>query len=278
MPTRVLTLLTCLSPLIVAACTGPGTGGGAQPCGIGERQTWAGCEAAEHFYINLDERLQMVGETSRRGIGVNACTFRAFPHEAVVEDDNCSTYVFEGEFALEAFSTSAGGVIVGLPEPILMAPDDEGSGCYTSDLFPSRGDLFEAGETFPVAGLGGASYPDFEVELVAPDTLAANMPAEVEAGAALTVEWLPEGGDMIVVLVANYDPEADRATNIGCVFDDAAGEGSIPADAISELQDTDNVNVYLYRQNWQHLEPPGADGVIEVVATSSVTRAVPLVP
>jgi hypothetical protein len=262
--------------LSTVGCLGPA--GGGQPCGIGERQTFAGCEPAEHFYINLDERLQMVGETSRRGIGVNACTFNPFPHQPVVEDDNCSTYVFEGEFALEAFATSAGGVIVGLPEPILMAPDDEGTGCYDSDLFPSRGDLFEPGESFPVSGLGGASYPDFEVELVAPETLAANMPSDVQANAALGFEWLPESADMIVVLVANYDEASDMSTNIGCVFDDAAGEAEVPLEAISELQSTEEVNLYLYRQNWQHLEPAGADGVIEVVATSSVTRAVPLVP
>jgi hypothetical protein len=274
LPSRALLLLLLLP---AAGCV-PGGGAGGQPCGIGERQTWAGCEPAEHFYINLDERLQMVGDTSRRGIGVNACTFRAFPHQAVVEDDNCATYVFQGEFALEAFATSAGGVIVGLPEPILMAPDEEGTGCYDSDLFPSRGDLFEPGETFPVSGLGGASYPDFEVELTAPSTLAADMPAEVRGGEALTFEWLPESADMMVVLVANYDEGTDTATNIGCVFDDAAGAAEVPAEAIAELQSTDEVNLYLYRQNWQHLEPAGADGVIEVVATSSVTRSVPLLP
>lgn len=249
-----------------------------EPCGFGERAELGGCVAADHFHLNLDERLQMVDDSGRRGIGANACAFRAFALEPTVEEGGCNAYVFEGEFAQDSFEGSAGGVIVGLPEPILMAPDEDGEGCYSSDLFPSRGDLFVAGETIPISALGGNEFPSFDVELLAPETLAADMPSSLTRGQALELQWIEGEADVIVGLLATYDEVADLSTNIACMFNDAEGSAEIPAAAVELLQaGVDEADLYLFRQNWEHLEPGGSNVVVDVVATSSVTRRLDLI-
>lgn len=264
--------------VVVTASTGCLPSTSADPCGFGERQGLGGCAPVDHLHVNLDERLQELNGSSRRGIGANACTFHAFPLTAVLEDESCSAYVFSGEVAQEAFEGNAGGIIAALGDPVQMAPA-EGQGCYATDLFPSRSDLFVPGERIVVAGLGGEDFPSFEVELSAPETLAVDTPTSVSRSASFAFEWLASDANVLVTLVAAYDAEADESTNVACAFDDTAGAAEISADLMGLLQGGAEVaDLYFYRQVWSHTEPDDAEVAIDVVATSSVTKRVTLEP
>lgn len=260
-----------------AGCAPPLAEG--ETCGFGERQGLFGCAPVDHLHVNFDERRQELNGTSRSGIGVNACSFRAVSLVPVASDERCAAYTFSGAYAQESFPGSGGGIVAELAEPVQMVPSGLGEGCYDTDLHPNRSDLFSDGETFEVLSLGGADFPPFDVDLRAPETLALETPTQVARGEDLSLTWTASDADMLAVLLWAFDEEADQSTNIACFFDDAPGAATVSSDLVAELQGgASMVDLYFYRQNWVHLEPDDAEVAVDLVATSSVTRRVPLEP
>lgn len=268
-------MLRALSLLLIAAVAGCGGCPGAEECPVGERDVGGVCTQVDRFYVNIDERRDVRDDTSRNGVGVNACAFRGdapLPERSV---GACDLLRYPGESAATAFVGDAGEVRVELSEdPVRMLPDPD-SHCYQKDLFPTRGDLFAPGDAVDVTGSGGNDIGTFALSVTAPETLLLEPPGEVVSGEDLTFAWVEGAAEQIYVLAHSYDADADESIDVQCLFDDGAGTGTIPADLMSELRG-DEVNLFFLRQNWAHAEPEDAEVAVDVFISSSVIRSLPL--
>ena len=249
------------------------------PCGAGERAVFAGgdvrCDPSAALSINLDERTDE-GVEVRQGIGVNACIYAASLRPPLDERDGCALYVYGGQSANTPIAASTGGVAIYLDPPVLLSKASD-SACFTADLDRERRALFTAWQSIVVEGLGGADLDPFIAKVKAPSALAISAPQSAAPGDDVVIRWetaVSEPGERIVIALRAADVDADIASHIVCTASDADGEVTISGALTAGLVDDESWQLFALRQNGAHREPPASDLVIDLFATTSVTRAI----
>lgn len=136
----------------------------------------------------------------------------------------------------------------GLPGGEIALAFDPELGVY--DPFLGTEQVFTSGQTIR-ARSSGAQVPAFEdVSVTAPDDIALIAPGCADGtcggivrSAALDVEWTGGAAGQVEVAVTTTDNET-QAVVVSCVFDPGAGQGTVPAAALSHLMVADGETVF----------------------------------
>jgi hypothetical protein len=186
-------------------------------------------------YIGVSTYNAMGATTPIMGGGVNvqfnvnaasACT------DAVV--DSCDVLVCTGLPAPQTFASAGTVTILGLTQPVTMAPMVD----KTYTVYSAQQALFAGGETINISA-PGADAPAFTIAVTAPTRATITSPAKPAAGGLtidrtqdFTATWTGGGVGKVYLYVSG--PSGSNAT-IACGFAASAGTGSVPAAALAML-------------------------------------------
>ncbi len=152
--------------------------------------------------------------------------------------DECviRTVNFGGDTGFPDYASAGTIMVSGGNEDLAMVPE---AGNYTP--YQSDSPLFTGGETLEVSAAGG-SVPAFETSLTAPGHLTVTgpmlpigSPYPLDRSQDLILTWEGASAGVVEVRLAGPQELPQPQTSIHCVFDVAAGQGTIPKAALDRV-------------------------------------------
>ena len=142
---------------------------------------------------------------------------------------------------------ASAGVVTfsGVGQNIVLIPDSQNR--YMEDYF--QGARFAPGDEITMSA-SGATVPAFTTTMTFPVSLNVTSPTSlttVSASHGLTATWTPTVGMVTIALVQT---ENAQTIDVACTFSGAAGTGTVPATALTDLvQGTNDVDLTLTSAN-----------------------------
>jgi len=244
------------------------------PCAFGQLCTGLSCVWAPTFVVGM---LEASSDGQPYAASAAGCFYTPeyLGGTVVALADPCQVRVLEADEVPEPyFPADAGTVQIsgGVLDPVAFTASSPVE-CLANNVSLSV-DLFEPGQALHFEGSGGADFPAFTADVIAPEPIV-GAPGILSIGSDLTMAWSASTAPSVELVLSASDSVSGDAYLVVCRVPDTGGY-VIPGAMTAWLPvSNDGVSVAFVRDSSEHLEFVGSGLVIEAAVQTNWTLDLP---